>query len=129
MFVITQVSKSYITPANKNSANSYQHFQQAFQHLLTPAVSNPCRNFGDFCRNRKRGSVTKKKQFFVYITQGSSADKRTTSQNISILEQMHDTGIRERYELVVGNDYVILQRYPKQAKRAVQSSGKVIVLS
>ena len=127
--MITLVSKSYITLANKNSANSYQHFQQAFQHLLTPDVSNICRNFGDFCRNRKRGSVTKKKQFFVYIMQGNSADGNVVPQNISILEQVHDAGICKRYEFIVCDDYMILQRYPKQAERAVQGTGKIIVLS
>lgn len=122
MSVITQVSKSYITPANKNSANSYQHFQQAFQHLLTSDVSNFCRNFGDICRNRKQGSVTKKKQFFVYIMQGNA-------QDISILEQVHDAGIRKRNKFVVGNDYMILQRYSKQAERTIQGAGKAVVLS
>ena len=128
-FVITLVSKSYITSENKNSSNSYQHFQQAFQHLSTPDVSNFCRNFGDICRNRKRGFVTKKEQFFVYITQGNSADGNIVPQNISILEQVHNTGVRERNELIIGNDYMILKRYPKQTERAVQSAGKVIVLS
>ena len=60
---------------------------------------------------------------------GNSADGNVDPQNISILEQLHDASNRERKELIIGDDYMILQRYPKQTERTVQGSGKVIVLS
>ena len=59
-----------------------------------------------FVETANRVLLRKRNSFFVYIMQGNA-------QDISILEQVHDAGIRKRNKFVVGNDYMILQRYSK----------------
>ena len=58
--VFEKYKKSYIIIKYNLFANSYQHFQQVFQHAKNVGITNPLKIFSEKCRNRKRSSVTKK---------------------------------------------------------------------
>ena len=65
---IFKEDKSYIIISANYFSNSYQHFQQSFQHSFFPVISTKIRIFINSFRHRKCDFITKEKQLFVYIT-------------------------------------------------------------
>lgn len=57
----------YIISKYKMFANSYQHFQQLFQHAKKPGFTSLLSNFFEKCRCRESRLVTKQKRILVDI--------------------------------------------------------------